>query len=77
MDFRQVLSIIWEWNPPLLNPIQEFSKISGHCIRVKIKLKVMITFCLYVLKGRTSSVLLGGRLYLILSVISYTIQENP
>ena len=77
MDFRQLLSIRWEWNPPLLNPIQEFSKTPGHCIRVKIKLKIMIIFCLYILKGRTSSILLGGRLYSILSVISYTIQENP
>lgn len=37
----------------------------------------MIIFCLYILKGRTSSILQVGRLYLILSVISYTIQENP
>lgn len=76
MDFRQLLSIRWEWNPPLLNPIQEFSKTLGHCIRVKIKLKTMIIFCLYILKGTASSILLGGRLYLILSVI-YMIQENP
>ena len=75
--FRQLLSVRWEWNPRLLKPVQEFSRTPGHCIRVEIKLKAMIVFCLYIKKGSPSSIFPRGWLYLILSIISYTVQENP
>lgn len=41
MDFRHYIR--WELTPPFLKPVQELSRTPGHCIRIKIQQKAMMS----------------------------------